>query len=147
MLRIWIRSDPEPFWSDLLLTWPCLISICLISIFKICSIVLTWLCLISIFKICYVVLTMCCLIYLRARLESVIVRPASQVKPDLEAKPARPQGWSSGKLPEKAKKPPQGGNRWFRGPRGWPRFRGGRGRGFSRGGFSGRAGRGGRGGL
>jgi hypothetical protein len=61
----------------------------------------------------------------RARLESVIVRPASQVKPALEAKPARPQGWSSGKLPEKAKKHPQGGNRWFRGSRGWPRFRGG----------------------
>jgi hypothetical protein len=68
----------------------------------------------------------------RARLESVIVRPASQVKPALEAKPARPQGWSSGKLPEKAKKPPQGVNRWLRGSRGWPRFRGGRGRGFSR---------------
>jgi hypothetical protein len=42
----------------------------------------------------------------RPRLESVIVRPASQVKAALGAKPVRPQGWSSGKLPEREKKSP-----------------------------------------
>jgi hypothetical protein len=86
----------------------------------------------------------------RARLESFIVRPGDHGKSNSEAKPARPQGWSSGKLPEKSKKPPQRGRRWFRG--GWPRFPGGRGRGFVRGslargrGGRGRGGRGGRGG-
>jgi hypothetical protein len=61
----------------------------------------------------------------RARLESVIVRPGGHAKSASEAKPVRPQGWFSGMLPEKIKKPLQRGNRWFRGQRGWPRFRGG----------------------
>jgi hypothetical protein len=77
----------------------------------------------------------------RARLESFIVRPGGHNKAVSEAKPVRPQGWSSGTLPEKRKKPPQLGRRWFRGQRGWPRIRGGRG--FTRGGFGGRGGRGG----
>jgi hypothetical protein len=51
----------------------------------------------------------------RARLESVIVRPGDHGKATSAAKPVRPQGWSSGKLPEKSKKPPQRGRRWFRG--------------------------------
>jgi hypothetical protein len=42
----------------------------------------------------------------RARLESVIVSPGDHGKVASEAKPVRPQGWSSGKLPEKSKKPP-----------------------------------------
>jgi hypothetical protein len=79
----------------------------------------------------------------RARLESFIVRPGDHGKSNSEAKPVRPQGWSSGKLPEKSKKPPQRGRRWFRG--GWPRFTGGRGRGFG-GNARSRGGRGGRGG-
>jgi hypothetical protein len=74
----------------------------------------------------------------RARLESVIVRPGSHNKVASGAKPVRPQGWSSGTLPEKFKKPPPRGRKWFRGQRGWPCIRGGRGRGLTRGGRGGR---------
>jgi hypothetical protein len=82
----------------------------------------------------------------RRRLESVIVRSKNFGSCDTGSTPARPQGWSSGVLPESSRKgSAQGSGRGWPRTRGWPRSRGRMWPGFFggvRGGRGGRAGRG-----